>query len=204
MSDGINWNGTLPPVTPGAPPPRRPSPVRYVWGLLIVLVFGIAVYPWLRPMLTRLDSCHPGGASTVIHVPLAVCLDPNVWSVIITYEPGKSSFGTGDKIYFDTFGSRTVLAPDEFRTLILRYGKQFATNQEELSVVKEWTTEIGGRSWHALEYTSETADFVDYYYSADGFGSAQLLFQAFKPDAARRDQLAGPVLQSVKFVEPTT
>lgn len=89
---------------------------------------------------------------------------------------------------------------EDFPKLILAYGHQFATNNETLEVVKEWTTELGGRTWRVIEYASQTADIVVYYYSAEGFGSAQLLFLSFKQDTARRDQLADPILQSVKFL----
>ena len=56
MSDGVNWNGALPPASPPIPPPRRPSPTRYLWALAILLVLGIALYP-----ISKIFEFHANG-----------------------------------------------------------------------------------------------------------------------------------------------
>lgn len=198
-----NFDGTRPPA---APPPSGQRPVRVApiaaWVFAAVVLAGVCIYFWVRPSLDG-SGCHPGGRVDVIGVPLMLCVDPAVWGAIVTMEPGKTSFGAGaEKIYFDSFGQREVIPASRLADLILRYSTQFATNNEEFSRAASGIVPIGGRPWHVLHFASETADLAVYYYSADGFGSAELFFMSFKPDVARRDALAGPLLQSVRFTAP--
>ena len=60
---------------------------------------------------------------------------------------------------------------------------------------------LGGKVWHMIDMQSDTASFVDYYYSAEGFGSAELLFLSFNDNVPRRDALAAPVVASVEFTQ---
>jgi len=167
--------------------------------MLAVLIVGVVAYPWLRPMLGR-DTCHPGGQSNVLDVPLTLCVNPAIWGAIVTMEPGKTSFGNGaEKIYFDSFGQADPIPFEALPKLILNYSKQFATNNEDFSEVKEWTTELGGHTWRAMNFASQTADLVVYYYSDPKFGSAELFFMSFKPQITRRDQLADEILRTVTF-----
>jgi hypothetical protein len=198
--DGPNFEGSMPASGPRPPVPPRVRPgLVAVWALALVVLLAAGVWSWARPGFDG-SGCHPGGRVDVLRVPLTLCVDPAVWGPIVTQEPGKTSFGAGaDKIWFDSFGQREVIPPEQLSDLILRYSKQFATNNEDLSEVAERTAKVGGRDWHVLQFASETADLVVYYYSADGFGSAELFFMSFKPDVARRDALAGPILATVRF-----
>jgi hypothetical protein len=201
--DGPNFEGSPPPASAGGTPaPRRVARGQIAaWAIALVVLIAAGTYFWLRPSFDG-SGCHPGGRVDALHVPLTLCVDPAVWGPIITMEPGKTSFGAGaETIYFDSFGQRDAIPAEQLSALILRYSKQFATNNEDLSEVAERTARIGGRDWHVLQFASETADLVVYYYSAEGFGSAELFFMSFKPDVARRDALAGPILATVRFTD---
>lgn len=200
---GANFGGAMPPVQPGRttarPPLGRGEIIGWAAALSVLLAGGL--YVWLAPSIDS-AGCRPGGRVDVAFVPLTLCVDPAIWGPIVTMEPGKTSFGAGaEKIYFDSFGQREVIPAAQLSQLILRYSKQFATNNEDLSEVAESVARVGGRDWHALHFASETADLVVYYYSSEGFGSAELFFMSFKPDVARRDALAAPILNSLRFVE---
>jgi hypothetical protein len=201
-TEGPNFDGARPQASPPQQAPRLRRGRIAAWAVALVVLVAAGVLFWLRPSFDG-SGCHPGGRVDVIGVPLRLCVDPAVWGPIVTTEPGKTSFGAGaEKIYFDSFGQRDVIPPERLSTLILRYSKQFATNNEDLSEVAERTATVAGRPWHVLQFASETADLVVYYYSAEGFGSAELFFMSFKPDVARRDALAAPILESVRFTAP--
>lgn len=190
---------------------NRPSTVprsryRTLWIVLAVVVFGIAVAPWLMPLGPMLfrpsDRCHPEGLPTVKVVALSVCVDPGAWSWFMPGQPSKQSYGNGrEKIYFDTIGFEQAVPLPEFRAFILKGSEQYGTNKEPITVVSEREVTLGGRVWHALEMASQTSRFVDYYYSAEGFGSVQLFFLSFTENVARRDELAAPILASVTFTK---
>jgi hypothetical protein len=161
----------------------------------------IALIPWLRPSFTGGDRCHPEGLPSVKVVKLDVCVNPSNWSWFFTPKATMQSYGAGpDKVYFDTIGFPDAYPADFLRSFIFDAAHQYATNKETLQVVDESDVTLGGKTWHKLDLLSDTSQFVFYYYSAEGFGTIQLFFLGFRENVKRRDELAAPVLASVKFL----
>lgn len=175
---------------------------RRLLGLLAVAL-ALLMFPWYGPAIFRsADRCRPEGLPPVKNVPLTVCVDPGTWSWLETHQPVRQLYAEGPhKIYFDTLASREVFTPAEFRAAILRYVPMFATNGEPVHILSEGQERLGGRLWQVIEFATDTARLRDYYYSAPGFGSVQLSFLSFKEHVARRDELAGPILASVRFTQ---
>ena len=176
---------------------------RRLWILLGLVVLGVAVYPWVRPYLkTTSDHCRPEGLPTVRNVPLTVCVDPRIWSWFVPVQASKQSYGNGrEKIYFDSIGFAEAHPEADLRAFIIKGANQYGTNKEVVEIVGERDVTLGGRPWHAIEFATHTAQFVDYYYSAEGFGTIQLFFLSFKENLARRDELAAQILNSIEFTD---
>lgn len=183
------------PVKPG------PSKFRGLWIFLGLVVFGIALAPWLAPSFQGGDRCHPEALPSVKVVKLDVCVNPSNWSWFFTPKATMQSYGAGrDKVFFDTVAFPDAYGYDYLRDFIFDAAHQYATNEETLRVVSEGDITLGGRTWKKLDLISDTSQFVYYYYSAEGFGTVQLFFLAFVENVARRDELAAPILASVKFL----
>ena len=176
---------------------------RRLWILLGLVVLGVAVYPWVRPYLkTTSDHFRPEGLPTVRNVPLTVCVDPRIWSWFVPVQASKQSYGNGrEKIYFDSIGFAEAHPEADLRAFIIKGANQHGTNKEVVEIVGERDVTLGGRPWHAIEFATHTAQFVDYYYSAEGFGTIQLFFLSFKENLARRDELAAQILNSIEFTD---
>ena len=172
---------------------------RVPWVWIGVVVLGIAIWPWL-PKSGVSDRCHPQALPTVKVVALDVCVNPSDWSWFMTPKTTLQSYGAGrDKVFFDSIGFPVAFGAAELRQSIFEGAHQYATNFEDLVVIGEGEVTLGGRTWQRLELASETSQFVYYSYSAEGFGTAELFFLSFKENVKRRDELAAPILASVKF-----
>jgi hypothetical protein len=185
---------------------RRIAPiVRRAVGplmLLAAIVAVIVLYPVLRPVLKGGDRCHPEGLPTVKNVALTVCVDPSTWTWLDTHQATRQLYMEGPrKILFDSIASTGTVAMGELRALVIAYVDRYATNGEPVTILGEGDATLGGRPWRFIEFSSDTGYFVDYYYSAEGFGMAQLFFFSFKEHLEVRKALAQPILDSVTFTE---
>ena len=93
---------------------------------------------------------------------------------------------------------------DKFRGAILQNAVTGAGGSEDnVKVMREWTTTIAGAPFNVLEYTVTTEAgvllFQNYYYSAAGYGSTQILTYSLEADATSAAFHAGAFAATVKL-----
>ena len=135
---------------------------------------------------------------------LEACVDPAVW---------ESGQGTGDQefIYFTRDGKAGFAIVTEqaggndlkaYREAILQMATRQSGAAAPLTSFGDASSTIGGRQWGSMHYNvkvqEQNFEFLNYYYSADGFGSAQFIFWSLPADAAGvAADLAGKVMPTV-------
>lgn len=139
---------------------------------------------------------------------LEACVDPAVW------EAGQ---GTGDQefIYYTRDGKAGFAVVTEqagsndlkaYREAILQMATRQSGAAAPLTSFDDASSTINGTQWSSMRYNvkvqEDSFEFLNYYYSADGFGSAQLIFWSLPADAATvASDLAGKVMPTVTLLQ---
>jgi hypothetical protein len=135
---------------------------------------------------------------------LEACVDPAVW------EAGQ---GTGDQefIYFTRDGKAGFAVVTEqagsndlkaYRDASLLRAPRLRGPTAPLTSFGDASSTLNGRQWGSMRYNvkvqEDSFEFLNYYYSAEGFGSAQFIFWSLPADAAGvANDLAGKVMPTV-------
>ncbi len=136
-------------------------------------------------------------------VPLEVCIDPASW------QTGETQ-GSQEFVYFARNGragfaiitEKASVAMGAYRDAILAAAGQAAGSSASAVPTGEGSGDINGKPWRSMHYdvtVQGTAfEYLNYYYSEDGLGSAQFIFWSLPADALMvSTDFAGRVMPTV-------
>jgi hypothetical protein len=150
-----------------------------------------------------------GAASLVKSAKLKIeaCVDPAVW---------QAGQGTGDQefVYFSKDGKAGFAIVTEepsvdmqaYHDAILQFATKQSGAADPVKSYDDASAAFNGKDWSSMHYDVKVQDqaleFLNYFYSEEGFGSTQFIFWSLPADAASvQSDMAGKVMSTATVVE---
>jgi len=139
---------------------------------------------------------------------LEACVDPALWQAGQTSNEGQEYvyFSKDGKAGFAIITEQPALEMQQYHDAILAFAAKQSSAADPVKSYDEASSTINGKGWSSMHYDvklqDQTLEFLNYYYSEDGFGSTQFIFWSLPDDAgAVQSDLASKVMPTVTIVE---
>jgi hypothetical protein len=167
------------------------------------LLLGTALVLVALPTLADDIDCGAADLVKSQKLKLQACLDPDVWD-------RSESGGDQEFVYFSKDGKAGFAVVTEtpavdlkaYHDTILQFAARQSGAAQPLASFDDASSTINGKLWGSMRYNvtvqGDSFEYLNYYYSEQGLGSAQLIFWSLPADAGTvRSDLAAKVMPTV-------
>jgi hypothetical protein len=146
------------------------------------------------------------GSATLLkstRLKVEACIDPTIWDSARSGAGEEFLYYTKDgKAGFALVTEEPAVPLGEYHDAILDLASKQSGALQTAKSHDDTSLTINGKDWRRMEYslelTGQSLEYLNYYYSEGGLGSAQFIFWSLPADAGMvRTELAGKVMATV-------